>query len=139
MTFFEKLAEKVGVKEAIRSMYDGCPCRYFMGLSEFCPEHRCCSSCWCEEWEGQEVKDSGSEATIYPSDIVAVETPDGFKVGRVKKADRFVDVWIDETNVPAIVKRNYVHKIVNAHVITDEVLGGTDEEVEMGLRDAYKV
>ena len=139
MTFFEKLAEKVGIKEAVRSMYDGCPCRYFVGLSEFCPEHRCCSACWSEDCEGQELKNSGNETAIYPGDIVVVETQDGFKIGRVKKADRFVDVWIDQTNVAAIVKRNYVHKIVNAYVITGEVLGGTDEEVEKGLKDACEI
>ena len=138
MTFFEKLAEKVGIKEAIKSMYDGCPCQYFVGLSESCPEHRCCSTCWANDWNGQEFKDADKGTAIYPGDIVAVKTQDGFKIGRVKKADRFVDVWVDQTNVPAIVERKYVHKIVNAHVITGEVLGGTDEEVEKGLRDAYK-
>ena len=139
MTFFEKLAEKVGVKEAIKSMYDSCPCRHFAGLSEFCPDHGCCSACWSEEWKGQELKDFGNESAICPGDIVAVETPDGFKIGRVKKADRYVDVWIDQTNVAAIVERKCVHKIVNAYLITGEVLGGTDEEVERGLRDAYEI
>ena len=138
MTFFEKLAEKFSVKKAIKLMYVSCPCRHFMGLSDLCP-NQCCSSCWIEEWKGQEFKDTGNETAICPGDIVAVETPDGFKIGRVKKADRFVDVWIDQTNVPAIVERKCVHKIVNAYVITGEVLGGTDKEVEKGLRDAYKI
>ena len=139
MTFFEKLAESIGIKEAIRSMYDGCPCRYFMGLSEFCPEHRCCSSCWSEDWEGQEIKIRDDETTIYPGDIVVGETQDGFKIGRVKKTDEYIEVWLDQTNFPANVEKKYVHKIVNAHVITDEVLGGTDEEVERGLKDAYEI
>ena len=138
MTFFEKLAEKVGVKETVRSMFDDCPCTYFTGLSECCPEHRSCSTCWNEDWKGQEFKYPGSETAIYPGDIVAVETEDGFKIGRVKKADKFVEVWTDQTNVAETAKREYVHKIVNAYVITGEVLGGTDEEVEKGLRDAYK-
>lgn len=139
MTFFEKLAEKVGIKKAIDLIYGDCPSRHFEGLGELCPEHGCCSACWAEDWNGQEFKDADNGAAIYPGDIVAVETPDGFKIGRVKKADRFVDVWIDQTNVAAIVERNCVHKIANAYVITDDVLGGTDEEVEKGLKDAYKI
>lgn len=139
MTFFEKLAEKVGIKKAINLIYGDCPSRHFAGLSELCPDHGCCSACWAEDWNGQEFKDADNGAVICPGDIVAVNTPDGFKIGRVKKADRFVDVWLDQTNVAAIVERNCVHKIVNAYVITDEVLGGTDEEVEKGLRDAYKI
>lgn len=138
MTFFEKLAEKVGIKEAILSTYYGCPCRYFAGLSEFCPDHGSCSSCWAEDWEGQEFKDTNKETAIYPGDIVAVEMPDGFKIGRVKKADRFVVVWLDQTNVVAIVDRNCVHKIVNAYLITDDLIGGPDEEVEEGMKDACK-
>ena len=138
MTFFEKLAEKVGIKEAVRSMFVDCPCAYFTGLSESCPEPGSCSACWNEDWKGQEFKYPGSETAIYPGDIVAVETPDGFKIGRVKSGDRFVDVWLDQTNLTAIFDRKCVHKIVNAYVITGEVLGGTDEEVEKGLRDAYK-
>lgn len=139
MTFFEKLAEKVGIKKAINLIYVDCPSIHFAGLSELCPDHGCCSACWGEEWKGQELKDFGNESAIYPGDIVAVETPDGFKIGRVKKADRFVDVWIDQTNVAAIAERDCVHKIVNAYVITGEVLGGTDEEVEKGLKDACEI
>ena len=138
MTFFEKLAEKVGTKEAVRSMFDDCPCMYFAGLSESCPEHRNCSMCWNEDWKDQEFKYPGSETAIYPGDIVAVETPGGFKIGRVKKADKFVEVWLDQTNVVETIERDRIHKITNAYVITDEVLGGTDEEVERGLRDAYE-
>ena len=138
MTFFEKFAEKVGVKETVRSMFDDCPCTYFTGLSECCPEHRSCSTCWNEDWKGQEFKDFRSKTVIYPGDIVAVETPDGFKIGRVKKTDKSIKVWTDQTNVATIFNRKCIHKIINAYVITDEVLGGTDEEVEKGLRDAYK-
>ena len=139
MKFFEKLAEKVGTKEAVRSMFDDCPYMYFTELSGICPEPRSCSACWNEDWKGKEFKDVRSETVIYPGDIVAVETPDGLKIGRVKSGDRFVDVWLDQTNLTAIFDRKCVHKIVNAHVITDEVLGGTDEEVEKGLKDAYKI
>lgn len=139
MTFFEKLAEKVGIKKAINLIYGDCPSRHFAGMSELCPEHGRCSVCWAEDWNGQKFNDTDNGAVICPGDIVAVNTPDGFKIGRVKKADRFVDVWIDQTNVAAIVERNCVHKIVNAYVITGEVLGGTDEEVEKGLRDAYEI
>ena len=139
MTFFEKLTEKVGTNEAVRSMFDDCPCVYFAGLSGSCPEHRRCSMCWNEDWKGQEFKYPGSETAIYPGDIVAVETSDGFKIGRVKKADRCVDVWLDQTNVAATIERDHVHKIANAYVITDDVCGGTDEEVEKGLRDAYGI
>lgn len=139
MTFFEKLAEKVGTNEAVRSMFDDCPCAYFTGLSESCPEHRSCSMCWNEDWKGQEFKYTGSETAIYPGDIVAVETPDGFKIGRVKKAGEFVEVWTDQTNVAETIEMDHIHKITNAYAITDDVLGGTDEEVEKGLRDAYKI
>lgn len=139
MTFFEKLAEKVGIKEAIRLMYNECPCDRFMGMNSFCPQHGHCSSCWSDNWEGQEFKDTSEETAIYPGDIVVVDTPDGLKAGRVKKADVNVEVWINKTNIPSIVDRKRVRKIVNAHVITDEVLGGTDEEVERGLKDAYKI
>lgn len=142
MTFFEKFAEKVGVKEAIKLMYHNCPCDYFMGMGEYCPEHHYCPSCWCESWEGHEFKNSVKKALIYPGDIVVVETPGGFKIGRVKRikeVDKYIEVWIDQTNIPATVEKKYVHKIVNAHMITGEVLGGSDEEVEKGLRDAYEV
>ena len=140
MTFFEKLAEKVGTNEAIKSMFDDCcPCAYFTGLSGTCPEHKRCSTCWNEDWKGQEFKYPGSETAIYPGDIVAVETSDGFKIGRVKKADKFVEVWTDYTNVAETIERDHIHKIVNAYVITDDALGGTDEEVERGLRDAYEI
>lgn len=139
MTFFEKLAEKVGIKEAIRSIYNDCPSDCFVGVSEFCPKHRRCSACWSEGWKDQEFKDT-EEKAIYPGDIVFVDMPEGVKIGRVKNTgDEFIDVWLDQTNIPTVVNMKRVRKIVNAHVITDDVLGGTDEEVERGLRDAYKV
>lgn len=138
MTFFEKLTEKVGIKEAIRLIYDSCPCDYFMGMNWFCPQHGRCSSCWSDNWEGQEFKDTSGE-TIYPGDIVVVETQGGLKIGRMKKADRAAAVWIDKTNIPATVDKKHVRKIVNAYLITDDLIGGTDEEVEEGIRDACKV
>lgn len=139
MTFFEKLAEEVGIKEAIRLMYNECPCDRFMGLSEFCPQHGRCSSCWSDNWEGQEFKDTSEETAIYPGDIVVVETQDGLKIGRMKKADRAAAVWIDKTNIPATVDRKRVRKIVNAYLITDDLIGGTGDEVEEGMKDACKI
>lgn len=142
MTFFEKLAESIGIKEAIRLMYHGCPCDYFMGLGEFCPEQHYCPSCWCESWEGHKFKNAVEKTVIYPGDIVAVETPGGFKIGRVmvlKEASKYTDVWIDKTNIPAAVEKKYIHKIVNAYLITDDLIGGTDEEVEEGMKDACEV
>ena len=56
-----------------------------------------------------------------------------------QKADKFVEVWTDYTNVAETIERDHIHKIVNAYVITDDALGGTDEEVERGLRDAYEI
>lgn len=142
MTFFEKLAEKVGIEEAIQLMYHSCPCDSFMGLSELCPEHHHCPDCWCESWEGHEFKNTVKKSVIYPGDIVAVETPGGFKIGRVmvlKEASEYTDVWIDKTNIPAAVEKKYIHKIVNAYLITDDLIGGTDAEVEEGMKDACKV
>lgn len=139
MTFFEKLAEKVGVKEAIELMYSNCPCDCFTAIDESCPDHRRCSACWSEDWKGQEFKDTDEETPIYPGDIVVVNMPDGLKIGRVKKADMAVDVWIDKTNVPATVSRKYIRKIVNAYLITDDLIGGADEEVEEGMKDACEV
>ena len=139
MTFFEKLAESIGIKEAIRLMYHGCPCDYFMGLGEFCPEQHYCPSCWCENWEGHEFKNAVEKTVIYPGDIVAVETPGGFKIGRVKEVGEYIKVWIDKTNIPAAVEKKYIHKIVNAYLITDDMIGGMDDEVEEGMRDACKV
>ena len=139
MTFFEKLAEKVGIKKAIESMYINCPCDYFMGLSKFCPDHGRCYACWSEGWEGREFKGINEETPIYPGDIVVVETQDGLKIGRMKEVDRAAAVWIDKTNIPATVDRKRVRKIVNAYLITDDLIGGTDEEVEEGMKDACKV
>lgn len=139
MTFFEKLAEEVCIKEAIRSMYSDCPCDHFAGMSEFCPNHRQCSSCWSEDWKGQEFKDTDRETVIYPGDIVAVETPGGFKIGRVKKAGEHIDVWIGKTNTTTNVEKKYVRKIVNAYLITDDLIGGPDDEVEEGMKDACMV
>ena len=68
-----------------------------------------------------------------------METQDGLKIGRVKKADRAAAVWIDKTNIPATVDRKRVRKIVNAYLITDDMIGGMDEEVEEGMKDARKV
>ena len=138
MTFFEKLAEKVGIEEAIQLMYHSCPCDSFMGLSGLCPEHHHCPVCWCESWEGHGFKNSIEKTVIYPGDIVAVETPGGFKIGRVKNVGEHIDVWIDKTNTAANVGKKYVRKIVNAYLITDDLIVGTDEEVEEGMKDACK-
>ena len=58
MTYIEKLAEKIGVKEAMRAAFAGCPGDLFSGAPEYghdyCFESRC-GRCWtCETKEGED-------------------------------------------------------------------------------------